>query len=500
MKVLVLNPPFKAEYGRYSRASRSPAIAKGGTFYYPMWLAYATGVLEQAGHEVKLIDAPARRMTVDDVLNLARDWRPELAIIDVTTPSVYHDVQVAAALKDAAPGLFVVLVGTHVSALPEETLQLNARIDAAALHEYDYTVRDLAAALETDGDIQSVAGLCYRDAQGRFIRTPERELIRDLDDLPFVTQVYERHLDIKDYFYTNARHPVVTVVSGRGCPNRCVYCVLPQVMNGRGYRRRSVKNVVDELEYIATGLPQVNDIFFEDDTLTIDRKRIRAICDEIVRRGLKLTWTCNARADVDLETLTKMKAAGCRLMCVGYESGDQRVLDAMKKNLTVEQIRQFAKDSKKAGILVHGCFLVGNPGETRDSLMTTLKLAKELNPDTAQFYPIMIYPGTEAYRWAQENDYLTTHDFGEWLTEDGLHNTIVSRPGLSARELVEFCDYARQQFYLRPRYVLSKGWEIVTHPREGKRFLKSFRTFARYLFRGTFGPRSSFARTPQRQE
>jgi radical SAM superfamily enzyme YgiQ (UPF0313 family) len=184
-------------------------------------------------------------------------------------------------------------------------------------------------------------------------------------------------------------------------------------------------------------------------------------------------------------------------MCVGYESGDQRVLDAMKKNLTVEQMRQFARDAKRAGILIHGCFLVGNPGETRESLMTTLSLAKELDPDTAQFYPIMIYPGTEAYAWAQENGYLTTNDFSEWLTEDGLHNTIVSRPWLSHRELVEFCDYARQQFYLRPRYVLSKGWEILTRPREGKRFFKSFRTFAKYLFRGTFGPHSSFAGTPQ---
>jgi len=491
MKVLMLNPPFKPEYGRYSRASRSPAIAKGGTFYYPMWLAYATGVLEQAGHEVKLVDAPARRMTVADVLDLARDWKSGLAVVDVTTPSVYHDVEVAAALKDTVPGLFVVLVGTHVSALPEETLRLNKKVGAVAIREYDYTVRDLAAALEKGDDVQSVEGLCYRNPGGELVRTPQRKLMRDLDSLPFVTQVYERHLNIEDYFYTNARHPVVTIISGRGCPHQCVYCVLPQVMNGRGYRRRSVQNVVDELEYIATTLPQVNDIFFEDDTLTANPRRTREICDEIIRRGLKLTWTCNARADVDLETLRRMKAAGCRLMCVGYESGDQRVLDAMKKNLTVEQIRQFARDAKKAGILVHGCFLVGNPGETRESLMTTLKLAKELNPDTAQFYPIMIYPGTEAYTWAQENGYLTTNDFSQWLTEDGLHNTIVSRPGLSAKELVEFCDYARRQFYLRPRYVLSKGWEILTHPREAKRFFKSFRTFAKYLFRGTFGHRSS---------
>jgi anaerobic magnesium-protoporphyrin IX monomethyl ester cyclase len=495
MKVLVLNPPFRPEYGRYSRASRSPAIAKGGTFYYPIWLAYTTGVLEQAGHEVKLMDAPARRLTVTDVLDLARNWKPELAVVDVTTPSVYHDAEVAAALKEALPGLFVVLVGTHVSALPEETLRLSEKVDAAAVREYDHTVRDLAAALESGADVASVEGLCYRDSQGELARTPQRALIRDLDSLPFVTQVYERHLNIEDYFYTNARHPVVTIVSGRGCPHRCVYCVLPQVMNGRGYRRRSVGNVVDELEYIAASLPRVNDVFFEDDTLTANPKRTREVCDEIIRRGLKVTWTCNARADVDFETLRKMKAAGCRLMCVGYESGDQHVLDAMKKNLTVEQIRQFAKDARKAGILVHGCFLVGNPGETRESLMTTLKLAKELNPDTAQFYPIMIYPGTEAYRWAQENGYLTTDDFSQWLTEDGLHNTIVSRPDLSNRELVEFCDYARRQFYLRPRYVLSKGWEILTHPREGKRFFKSFRTFVKYLFRGTFGHRSVFAET-----
>jgi anaerobic magnesium-protoporphyrin IX monomethyl ester cyclase len=497
VKILILNPPFKTSCGRYSRASRSPAIAKGGTFYYPIWLAYVTGVLEQAGHNVKLIDAPARRMTVADVVSLARDWKPELAVLDVTTPSVYHDVELAAALKDEVPGAFVVLVGTHVTALPEETLELDEKVDAVAIREYDYTLRELAATLEIGGDIQSVAGLCCRSAQGELTRTPQRSLIRDLDSLPFVTQVYERHLNIEDYFYTNARHPVVTIISGRGCPHQCVYCVLPQVMNGRGYRRRSVKNVVDELEYIATNQPQVNDIFFEDDTLTANPKRTRKICDEIIRRGLKLTWTCNSRADVDLETLKSMKAAGCRLMCVGYESGDQRVLDAMKKDLTVDKIRQFARDAKKVGILVHGCFLVGNPGETCESLKTTLNLAMELDPDTAQFYPIMIYPGTEAYTWAQENDYLTTYDFSEWLTEDGLHSTIVSRPGLSNRELVEFCDYARQQFYLRPRYVLSKMWEVLTHPREGKRFLKSFRTFARYLVRGTFGSRSPFSRASQ---
>ncbi len=262
-------------------------------------------------------------------------------------------------------------------------------------------------------------------------------------------------------------------------------------MNGRRYRSRSEQNVVDELEYIAKNLTKVNDIFFEDDTLTSNRRRMRNICDEIIQRKLDITWTCNARADVDIETLRKMKAAGCRLMCVGYESGDQRVLDGMKKHITIERMHQFADDAKKAGILVHGCFMVGAPGETRESMTQTLELAKELDPDTAQFYPIMVYPGTEAYSWARENNYIAVDDFSEWLTDDGLHNTVVSRPDLSAQEMVDFCDDARREFYLRPRYILSKGWQMISHPHESKRLLKSFRTFSRHLFSGTFSQKSS---------
>src|SRR5262249_24220379 len=196
-----------------------------GTLYYPIWLAYATGVLEQAGHHVKLIDAPASRMTAKDVLEVATDWKPELAVVDVTTPTVYHDVELAAALKDAIAGLFVVLVGTHVSALPEETLDLRYKIDAVAIHEYDNTLRDLASVLAKAASISSVAGLCFRDDQGKLMRTAQRELIENLDSLPFVTKVYQQHLNIKNYFYANAGHPVVTIISGRGCPYGCVYCV-----------------------------------------------------------------------------------------------------------------------------------------------------------------------------------------------------------------------------------------------------------------------------------
>ncbi len=514
MRILTLNPPYLA---RYSRGQRSPAVTKGGTLYYPIWLAYATGVLEQAGHQVRLVDAPAAGLDLADIVRLVRDFQPELVAIETSTPSIYNDVQVGEALKSVLPDCFVVLVGTHVSALPEETLLLSPAIDAVARREYDYTLRDLAAALEAGHDLTTVSGLSYRHARPQHdytprdlaaaakdkpnhpksairhlpsairhpqvVHNPDRPLIQDLDALPFVSQVYARHLHIPDYFYAMARHPVVTIITGRGCPYRCTYCLFPQTLQMRGYRRRSVENVAAEFEWIQEHLPQVRDIFIEDDTFTVNRQRCRALCQALINRGLKLTWTANARADVDYETLRLMRAAGCRSLCVGFESGDQSILDNMEKSITVEQMRAFMADARRAGILVHGCFMVGNPGETRETVKRTLTFAKELNPDTAQFFPLMVYPGTAAYEWARANGYLTTQDFSRWLTPAGMHNTVVSYPWLTAGEMVAFCDYARRSFYLRPRYIVTKLAQMLTRPGEAGRTVRSLRTFAPYLWR-----------------
>jgi len=229
------------------------------------------------------------------------------------------------------------------------------------------------------------------------------------------------------------------------------------------------------------------ELMFEDDTLTFNKKRCLEFAEEILRRGIKIKWSANSRCDVDLETMVMLKKAGARLFCVGVESGDQVVLDQMKKAMKVERVRQFFKDAKKAGIKLHGCFMVGNPGETKETLETTLNFAKELNPDTAQFFPIMVYPGTEAYQWAKSNGFLTTSDFREWLTPDGMHNSIVSRPGLSNTELVEFCDRARKEFYIRPSYIFRKMIDGLTDLQEFKRLAKGGWTLGRHIFRGTYG-------------
>lgn len=491
MKVLFLNPPFMSKYGRFSREQRSPAVTKSGTFYYPIWLCYAAGLLEEKGFDVKVIDAPAKRMDVDKVLSDAKEFSPALTVVDTSTPSIFNDVDVAVKVKNLT-GSFIVLVGTHPSALPEETLKINLSIDAVTRREYEYTVFELALLIKSGKpskeELKEIDSLSFRWDDGIF-HNKDRRFLEDIDSLPFVSEVYRRHLDYRDYFYAHSRYPIVTLITGRGCPHHCVYCLYPQTFNGHKLRYRSVKDVVEEVEYCLKNFPALKEIMFEDDTLTINKKRAIEFAEEILRRGLKFKWSANSRADVDLEAMKILKKAGARLFCVGIESGDQKVLDSMKKRLTISKIRKFFEDAKKAGILIHGCFLLGNPGETKETLERTLKFALELNPDTAQFFPIMIYPGTEAYKWASENNYLTTEDYREWLSDEGLHNCVISRPGLSNYELVEFCDKARQRFYTRPSYIAKKFIQGLSNPQELKRLSKGAVTLSKHILRGSLGGR-----------
>jgi len=240
------------------------------------------------------------------------------------------------------------------------------------------------------------------------------------------------------------------------------------------------------LDFIVKEMPEVRDVGFEDDTLTIGQKRTVEICDMILKRGLKISWYANVRVGLRYETMIKMKKAGCRMMISGFESGSQEILRNIKKGITLEKSRRFMKGAKKAGILVHGCFVAGNPGETKDTLKQTLDFAMELKTDTVQFFPMMVYPGTEAYEWTKKNGYLDTEDFSKWVTEDGLHNCVVSTPEMTNKELVEWCDTARRKFYLNPHYIWYKFWQTLLVPSERVRNIKQLRNFYKYLFRGSF--------------
>ncbi|MGB2877538.1 MAG: radical SAM protein [Dehalococcoidales bacterium] len=484
MNVLMLNPPFK---GRFSRTSRSPAVTLGGTIYYPFWLAYAAGVLEQKGFSIRLIDAPAQGLSVGDVIERIKNEPPQLIVVDTSTPSIYSDVKVAEQLKEKFPASFVILVGTHPSALPEETLKLSERVDAVAVGEYDYTIRDLAVCLGEKGDLRTIDGLVFRK-DGEIVHNRPRALIENVDELPFVSEVYKRHLDVRDYYFAAANYPMVMIITGRGCPYRCFFCVYPQTFHSRQYRPRSAASVVDEFQWITENLPDVKEIGIEDDTFTVDPERAREICRQIIERGIKIKWYCNVRVSLELETMRWMKKAGCRLVTVGFESADQESLNRMQKGITVAQIRQFVRDARKAGLLVHGCFIIGNPGETTETMAKSLEMARQLNCDTMQFFPLLVYPGTEAYRWAKENDYLTADNFADWADEGGMYRSVLNIPGLPAGDVEAFCLRANREYYLRPRYILMKLRQLIFGPREISRTLKGALTYFRRLPR-SYRPR-----------
>ena len=478
MKILMLNPPFLPKYSRFSR---SPAVTRSGTIYYPLWHAYATGVLEKEGHNVKLVDAPADGLSREDCYSIAKEFNPGLVVVYTSTPSIYNDVEVAGGIKDLLPGSFTVLTGPHVSALPEESLNIDRRIDAVARGEYDMTITELASRLEKKESVKGVRGVTLREGN-KIISEPDREFIEDLDSLPFVSEVYKKHLTIENYFYAHCRFPVISIFTSRGCYGRCNYCVYPEKMFGRRQRQRSPENIVAEFEYIAKDLPQVKEVLIDDDTFSFNQEHTLKFCELMIKRNIKIPWTVECRANLKYETMVMMKRAGCRLIVIGFESADDEVLKKIKKGITFEMMKKFVTDAKRAGIMLHSCFMVGNPGDTKETLKVSLKFAKEINADTCQFFPLMVYPGTEAYNWAKENGYLKTTDYRKWLTDEGLHNCVISTPELTAEELVDFCDYARKKYYLNPRYLTYKLAQALRDPEERSKTFKSARTFIKYLF------------------
>lgn len=480
MKILLLNPPFM---DKYSKSSRSPAVTKSGTIYFPLWLSYAAGVLDRAGYELKIIDAPAKLLTKETTMTQIMEFDPAFVVIDTSTPSINSDLAFAKSIKEANPLVKICLVGTHASACVAEILPQEASyIDFIARHEYDFTLPEIAEVVQNKKKLEDVTGISYC-MNGELKENPDREYIHNLDELPFVSYVYKKYLDIKDYFYAHVSFPTVSIFSSRGCPSRCIYCVFSQVLFGKNYRKRSAQNLYDEFDYIAKEFPEVKEILIDDDNFAVDQKNVQEFCKLMIDSKLNLKWVVQCRITLKFETMVLMKKAGCRLVVVGYESGNQTILDGMHKGITLDQSLKFNEAAKKAHMRVHGCFMVGNPGETKETMMETLEFSKKLRMDTVQYFPLIVYPGTEAYTWAKQNNYITAKSYDEWLTVDGMHNTVISTPEVSSQELVDFCNYARKKFYLRPKYILMKLGEVLTSKDDFVRTFKSFKTFWKYLLK-----------------
>lgn len=491
MNVLFLNPPFMP---KFSREQRSPAVTKSGTYYYPKWLSYAAGVAIKNSHNVDLVDAPVSGDSVKSIIDRIINKNIKAVIVDTSTPSILNDCDVVNEIKHALPKVNIMMVGRHVSSKPEETLDLVTGADCIALREYEYTVRDWLEVIKCGESLESLDGIIFKK-NNEIIKTNSRAAIENLDELPFVSEVYKRFLNINDYYYGHSLHPLVVFDTTRGCPYHCSYCVYPQTFSGHKLRYRSVANVADEFEFIKNEMPNVKTIMLEDDTFIVNKKRTEELADELIRRNNKIPYDSNCRADIgaDVNFLKKLRKSGARLFCVGFESADMDVVKGMKKNNSGKQddkyhieAKKFVDSCKKADIMVHGCFMVGNLNETKESMNKTLDWAIKLKPDTAQFFPIMVYPGTSAYDEAKEKGYIKIVNYDEYLTEKGLHNSIVNLPNLTNKELVEFCDKARRKFYLNPSYVFYKLIQSLKSPYEFKRNFMGFAVLIKHLVFGSY--------------
>ncbi|HZR84989.1 MAG TPA: hopanoid biosynthesis associated radical SAM protein HpnJ [Candidatus Binatia bacterium] len=465
MKTLFLNPPSYEDFDG-GAGSRYQAKREVWSFWYPTWLAYPTGMIPGA----RLLDAPPEGLNQDETVVIAADY--DFVVIHTSAPSLRKDAETAEKIKSRNRDAVIALVGGQPTAQPEFTLNASHAIDLVARKEFDVAMKEVAEGR----DWSTVAGITYR-RDGRIYTNPDRPLLNreELDDLPFATEVYAENLDFKKYNSPYCQYPYVSLYTGRGCPARCTFCLWPQVTTGHSYRTRSVANVLREVEPMRHMFPGMREIFFDDDTFTADKQRARDIARGIGEMGY--TWSTNSRANVDYETLKIMKDGGLRLFVVGYESANDEILKNIKKGVDIRTARRFTEDCHKLGILIHGTFIVGLPGETPETIRQSIDFAKEMDCETIQVSLASPYPGTHFYDFVKSNGYEVIDPL---VDDGGYQKCTVSYPAISADEIYASVERFYKEFYFRPRYIAKKVKQIVfdSHERprllaEGRQFLKT---------------------------
>jgi hopanoid biosynthesis associated radical SAM protein HpnJ len=465
MRTLLLNPP---SYGGFDGAAgaRYQARREIRSFWYPTWLAYPAGLVPDS----RLLDAPPAGIGVDEVIQQARGF--DLIIINTSTPTLSNDSLIASLLKDHYPDVKVGFVGPHTIVLPEETLNSSVATDFVTTGEFDYAIAEIAKGIP----FEKVDGIAFR-RKGRILRTPDRLPLEDLDALPFATEIYARDLTIENYYNGYLRHPYISLYTGRGCRARCTFCLWPHTISGHGYRVRSTENVYEEMVRATALFPQVKEFFFDDGTFTDNQSRAMEIAGRIKHLGI--TWSCNARANVAKETLAVLKDSGLRLLTVGFESGNQQILKNIKKGVLIEQARQFMKCTKELGILIHGAFILGLPGETEETIEETMRFALELDPYSIQVSLLAPYPGTEIYAQGMREGWIVQED--NRLIKAGIQNSVVSYQGLSREEIFEAVERFYRRFYLRPQPILRILKEMLRDRDEFRRRIREGKEFFSFM-------------------
>jgi len=460
MRTLFLNPPsFEGFDG--GAGSRWPATREIESYWYPVWLCYPAGMLPDS----KVVDAPAHKISIEQTIAMAKDF--ELLVLFTSTPGFHVDVKMAEMMKDSNPKLKVAFVGPPVTVEPEKSLRTSPAIDFVVRREFDYQIVDFA----NGKPLEEIPGVSFRK-NGEIVNNPERPVIDNLDELPWVTKVYQRDLDVRRYNVPFLLNPYIALYTSRGCPAMCTFCLWPQTHSGHRWRLRSSDDIAREMAFAKEAFPYVKEFFFDDDTFNYQKARTIELCSKL--KPLKLTWSCTSRVTTDYETLKAMKEAGCRLLIVGYESGEQQILKNIKKGATIDMALRFTDNCKKLGLVVHGDFIIGLPGETRESIRKTIDFAKRLDTETIQVSLAHPYPGTEFYNYVKNNNLITIDS----MTDDTGHQLPnIIYPGLDRGELVDWVERFYGEYYFRPRVVWRVVRKAIFDSSERKRLSKEAREY-----------------------
>ncbi|HEX6466812.1 MAG TPA: hopanoid biosynthesis associated radical SAM protein HpnJ [Terriglobales bacterium] len=461
LKTLLLNPPSFENFDG-GASSRWPATREIESYWYPVWLAYPAGMLEGS----RLLDAPPHHVSAEETIQICKDY--EFLVLFTSTPGWTGDQRLAEAIKKANPGIKIAFVGPPVTTSPDKALNECSALDFICRREFDYSVVEFAQGKPLD----QILGISYL-SNGKVVHNPDRPQIQDLDTLPDVTDIYARDLDVTRYNVPFLLHPYVALYSTRGCPAQCTFCLWPQTLSGHAWRKRSTDAVAREMAKAKQLFPHVKEFFFDDDTFNIQKARTIELCEKL--QPLKLTWSCTSRVTTDYETLKAMREAGCRLLIVGYESGDPQILKNIKKGATVERARDFTRDCHKLGLTIHADFILGLPGETRESIRRTIDFAKALDCETIQVSVAHAYPGTEFHDFAKQNGFIVNE---QSMVDDGGHQMAhIEYPGLDREYVMEMVHRFYDEYYFRPKAVYRIVKKAFFDSGERKRLYKEAKSF-----------------------
>lgn len=443
MRVLFIVPPNYIGRREISRSWTMPSLG----------IASIAAFLREKKVRVQVIDLQVEHFTLRQLEEKIAALRPDVVGITALTQQIVYAGNIAKMIKEANPKIYTVLGGVHATALPKETLRKFEYFDIIVYGEGELTMYELITKLESGGDLSKVKGIAYRN--GKIIEMTEpRPLITELDDLPFPDwDLFHLNRYRSPYSYVQGRIRVLPVQTKRGCPYHCIFCCSA----GHAPRMRSIDNIIDEIER-NIAIFKVGRIYFIDETFTIDYERTMRLCDKMIEKGInkKISWGCAARVDlVDKNLLKKIKEANCKHIDFGIESGNQQILNIIKKGITLKQAREAFTWTKEVGIKASANFILGHPFETLKTAIETIRFAWHLNPDYVIFSTLVPYPGTELMKMVEEGIGGLRIETLDWTKYDKQIGNVLSLKQLNRTVLDQLRRTGYLKFYLRPSRFLN---------------------------------------------